>query len=274
MPGRTLCLAIVSVFFLAPATNSFAQSAKGGPTVFVEAGGRFHWYRNDTDWPYIHFGATAVNLGGIFGASFGRTVQPRGAGWFFNDSVRSSGLTESVAVDAARRDIDLTQASFRIQKAGVVAFGLRLAPWLEMSYRFTSDSWRYERPNNPVGTSIPFIKARNRTSAILVSLERNLVPLRQKWSLSGGLEIGYGKTSVRFRNGVEEFLRDSDGRVIETVRGTSMPRAVWVGIGFGETRSGRPSVLFPVVKIDLNRSVLSGGARLRSRTISIGVLFN
>jgi hypothetical protein len=219
---------------------------------------KMHTYKSDSN-GLIQFGDPPVEFLAEGTGGISRAATPIAncdlAG--YNQSVLTRGLPPQVLSAAVNRDISTAATSLRLQNGWY--FGGNVFPILHLGigYMLSKDSWRYERLNNASYTTIPYIKG----------IEYANVVLAEYTLTKGSLEIvgksGYGAASIKFLNGIEEYLADNDGSPITKIHGSVIPASVVL-------RYMKWKFVGPFARVDYSFSN-AVGTRVRDRSIVIGV---
>ncbi len=253
-----------------PMLHAQAEAGENPKVRLLEfvAEGKIHTYKLDGDSPTIRFGTYPVEPEFLGSVGFSKDWHPIGSleANGFHEHVSSGGLPQVVLGEAATRNISTRGASLRLQTASNFGVHVHLIKGLRVGYRFSTDSWRYERLGNLVLTTIPYIKASQHTHAVIANYTLALHGKGHRgWEAN--VEGGVGRASVRFRNGEEAYLSDHDDNTIALLNGVSAPLAI--GLAYRVNALGQERFLLPSIRYEHTITHVEG-ANFQNRSLAVG----
>jgi hypothetical protein len=264
MKRITIKCAVLAVCTL----SAFAQDTEpvaARKLLEVTVGTRSHGWKSDSN-GLIQFGSPPIGFLGAASVSLTTRFEP---GLTFDlaalhQVINTSDLPPEVVSAAVAGNISTAATSLRLQDQSFLRGAVYPLRGLRMGYQFSRDSWRYERLQNTERTTIPYIKAIERSHVGFVGYRR------KAWRLELEGEGGIGVASVRFLNGIEEYLEDNDGSQIASLTGTVVPLSASVRLPF--TDFSQSLGVAPFVRYDYVMTNASG-FHVRNHSFSFGVTF-
>jgi hypothetical protein len=210
-------------------------------------------------------------MDGAFGLTSRRGVYGAFGTEGVNETIRTSGLPPQVIAAAeqfSNPSLDLSKTSLRLQDAWGFGGGWHPVRGLEVGFRYSRDSWRYDWLGYPAGTTIPYLKGILLSRIGFVRYDGEFK--RLQLVLNGGA----GTASAEFRRGVESYLHDGyETPIIGLPASLTAPLSGRLGLLLLKpkpTESGDRMSLVTFARYDYDETKLAGTA-VSKRQIVAGV---